>query len=111
MPRTVGFTLLLLLGLTGCQQIDPYTREGAWRPNDANGTALRVMAAVPADLARGMPAGAANGTVSAAAVARLQTDRVKPLPDSGLAQIVPVSAGTQAQPAAASPGAPAGGGI
>jgi hypothetical protein len=48
--------------------------------------------------------------VAAAAVERLKTDRVKPLLDSGLAQIVPVSAGSPA-PAAASPAAsPAGGG-
>jgi hypothetical protein len=106
MPRAVVFTLSMLLGLTGCQQTDPLLRDGVWRPNGSNDTALRAMAAVPADLARGARAGPANGTVAAAAVERLQTDRVKPLLDSGLAQIVPVSAGSPA-PAAASP---AGGG-
>jgi hypothetical protein len=110
MPRAVVFTLTMLLGLTGCQQIDPLLRDGVWRPNGSNETALRAMAAVPADLVHGAPAGPANGTVAAAAVERLQTDRVKPLLDSGLAQVVPVTAGAPAQPAASPAASSAGGG-
>jgi hypothetical protein len=79
-----------------------------WRPNGANDSNLRAMARVPADLAAAIPAGPADGDRAAAAVARLRHDRVRPLPDSGLAQVVPVS-GSSATTAVPAPAAVAGG--
>jgi hypothetical protein len=84
--RPIALLLPLLLAPTACDQIDPYTREGAWRPNNANDANLRAMVAVPADLAAGEPASPADGTLAAAALNRLRHDQVRPLPDSGAAQ-------------------------
>jgi hypothetical protein len=92
--------LLSLIAIAGC---DPYTRAGAWRPNRANDSNLRTMVAVPSDMAQATPADPADGVLAAAAVSRLRHDRVRPLLDSGLAQIQPVSAGSAAPPAAAPP--------
>lgn len=39
--------------LAGCSKIDPYEREGVWRPSGANAANLAVMVANPADLAVG----------------------------------------------------------
>jgi hypothetical protein len=83
--------LLLLLG--GCQQIDPYTRDGAWRPIRANEANLRVHVADPAMLERGVDNPRADGAVTAAAVHRYRTDRVKPLAASGVARIQATGAG------------------
>jgi hypothetical protein len=83
--------LLLLLG--GCQQIDPYTRDGAWRPIRANEANLRVHVADPAMLERGVDDPRADGAVMAAAVHRYRTDRVKPLAASGVARIQATGAG------------------
>jgi hypothetical protein len=105
MPRST--VLLLLVGLAGCDQIDPYKREGAWRPNGANEANLRAMVVVPSDLAVASRAGPADGELAAAALARLHHDQVRQLPDSALAQVVPVSSGTAA-PAAAAPTAGSG---
>jgi type IV pilus biogenesis protein CpaD/CtpE len=93
--------LPVLLALAGCNKTDPYQREGVWRPNGANAANLRTMVAVPADLVAAMPASPANGGLAAEALSRLRQDRVRPLPDSGLAQIVPVSGAAAAPPAAA----------
>jgi hypothetical protein len=101
MRRTT--TLLLLLALAGCDLTDPYLRAGAWRPNGANEANLRAMVAVPSDLAVATPASPADGGLAAAALDRLRHDRVRPLPDSGVAQIVPVSSGSTPSPAAAAP--------
>jgi hypothetical protein len=95
--------LFLLLGLAACQQTDPYQREGVWRPNGANDANLRAMVAVPADLAAATPAGPADGSLAAAALARLRHDQVKPLQDSGLAQITVGGSSAAAAPAAAAP--------
>jgi hypothetical protein len=95
--------LLLLLGLAACQQTDPYQREGVWRPNGANAANLRSMVAVPADLASATPESPADGSLAAAAVARLRHDQVRALPDSGLAEISPVGSSSAPAPAAAAP--------
>jgi hypothetical protein len=44
--------------------------------------------------------------MAAAALARLRLDQVRPLLDSGLAQLTPVANGTPPAPAAASPAGP-----
>lgn len=96
------FTIVvLLIALAGCDRTDPYRREGVWRPNGANDSNLRAMVVVPSDLALGTRAVPADGVLAAEALSRLHHDKVRPLPDSGLAQVVPVSGGTQAAPAAA----------
>jgi hypothetical protein len=103
MKRAAG--LLLLVALAGCNQIDPYQREGVWRPNGANDANLRAMVAVPSDLVAATPARPADGELAAAAVDRLRHDRVHPLPNTGLAQIVLSGGGPAAQaPAASTPG-------
>jgi hypothetical protein len=86
MSRSIA--LLLMLGLAGCDAIDPYSRAGAWHPNGANDADLRAMVAVPSDLALATPASPADGTLAAAALTRLRRDQVRPLLNSGLAQIV-----------------------
>jgi type IV pilus biogenesis protein CpaD/CtpE len=96
--------LSLLVALAGCNQIDPYTRPGNWRPNGANDANLRAMVAVPSDLAVATLASPANGQLAATAVGRLRNDAVRALPDSGLAEITPVSGGSSAPPAAAPAG-------
>ena len=103
MMRPVALLLPLLLSLAGCDpnQIDPYLRDGNWRPNGANAANLRAMVAVPADLVVARPAAPADGGLAAEVLDRLRHDRVKPLPDSGVAQVVPVSNGAPAQPAPA----------
>jgi type IV pilus biogenesis protein CpaD/CtpE len=109
MTRIAALLLPLLAALAGCNQIDPYTREGNWRPNGANDANLRAMVAVPADLATATPANPADGHMAAAALDRLRQGTVRALPDSGLAQIVPVSGGSSGQAGSAPPAAPTGG--
>jgi len=92
--------LFLLLAVTGCDQLDPYQREGVWRPNGANADDLRAMVAVPADLVAGRPAAPANGGLAVEALTRLRQDRVRPLPDSAVAQVVPITSAAPAQPTA-----------
>jgi hypothetical protein len=102
--------LTLLLALTACDHTDPYLRTGAWRPNGANEANLRAMVVVPSDVVVAEPAAHADGGRAAAAVARLRRDDVRPLPDSGVAQLVPVSGGAAAPPSAAAPPGTAGNG-
>lgn len=96
--------LVLLLVLAGCDFTDPYRRAGIWRPVGANEANLRAMMVAPSDLAVAAPSARADGGMAAAAIRRLRQDRVRPLLDSGLAQIVPVASPPAAQPAAATPG-------
>ena len=94
--------LLLLLAFTGCDQTDPYLRPGVWRPTKANDANFRAMVLVSSDLVAAAPASRADGGLAAAAVARLRQDKVRPLLDSGLARITPVSGGAP-PPAAVGP--------
>jgi hypothetical protein len=98
MQRSIA---LLLLVLAGCDQADPYLRDGVWRPNGANAANLRSMVVVPSDLAVATRATQADGGLAAAAMDRLRHDRVRPLPESGVAQMVPVGSGSPAPPATA----------
>jgi len=90
--------LILVLLLGGCEQIDPFTREGAWRPMRANEANLRIHVADPAMLDRGVDDRRADGQATAAAVQRYRTDRVKPLAASGVARIQATGAGGAAPP-------------
>jgi len=79
--------ILILLLLPACEQIDPYAREGVWRPLGANEANLRLHVATPSHLDRGVNEPRADGHVQAAAVQRYRTDRVKVLPASGVSRI------------------------
>jgi hypothetical protein len=101
--------VLLFLALAGCNQTDPYLRDGVWRPTGVNDDNLRAMVAVPSDLLAAMPPAPAHGGLAAAAVRRLLQDHVRPLPDSGVAQITAVAGGAPAPaPAPAAPGSEGG---
>jgi hypothetical protein len=99
--RTRLTLLPLVLALPACSLIDPFTRPGTWNPEGLSQTNLNASAASPGDLVSGRAAHDALGQTAAAAVDRLRTDHVRPLPDSAIAQITPVSNG------AGSGGAPA----
>jgi hypothetical protein len=93
--RLLRLQLLCLaaLALVGCDALDPYRREGTWRPNGANEANLRVMVASPADLVQGVGSVDGSGQQAAAALDRYRNDKLRPLPDSGVAKIVPVAIG------------------
>jgi len=103
MSRSTALLLLLVL-LSGCDAIDPYQRPGAWRPNGANAANLRAMVVVPSDLVVAARPARSDGVLAVEALTRLHRDRVKPLLDSGIAQITPVGNG----PPPAAPAAPSG---
>jgi len=103
MMMTRPVALLLVIALASCDQIGPYRREGVWRPGGVNDANLRAMVVVPSDLVLAAPSMPADGGLAAAAAARLRHDRVRPLLDSGLARVVPVTGGSAAPPGAAQP--------
>ena len=73
----------LLALLSGCVGPDPYDFPHTWRPTGANDANLAVMAARPADLARGRGTAPTDAQAAAAAVDRLRSGRVKPIGDAG----------------------------
>lgn len=83
----LGAGIVLLAG--GCSLTDPYQRPGSWRPLGVNDANLAVMVVNKSDLQQGTPGGLADGQLAAAAVERLRHDRVKPLGDSGVADLKP----------------------
>ena len=52
------------------------------------------MAVIPAERVRGTGAAGATGFTAAGAIERLRADRVKPLPDTGVARIITVPGGS-----------------
>ena len=93
MPRCQLLCIALLM-LMGCDAIDPYSREGTWRPANVNESNLRAMVTSPSDLVRGISSPGSDGQQAAAALDRQRNDKMRPLPDSALAKIVPVASGT-----------------
>jgi hypothetical protein len=91
-------TLLLLILLGGCSAIDPYERQGVWRPLNANEANLRIHVADPAMLERGVDDHRSDGRVMAQAVDRYRNDRVRPLPASSVSRIQPTGQGATAAP-------------
>ena len=85
--KRLGLAALPLLCLAGCEQIDPLTREGLWRPTGANAANLRAMVAVPGDLAQGRAARVSDGNTAARAVDRYRTGKVYPLQDTGISRV------------------------
>ena len=53
------------------------------------------MVVSPSDLARGVSSTDGNGQQAAAALDRYRNDKVRLLPDTGLAKIVPIASGSQ----------------
>jgi hypothetical protein len=73
-------TILSLLLLGGCAQIDPYTREDMWQPNGANSLNLAAMVVQPSDLIRGHGDPGPQPVLASIAVGRLLLGVPKPLP-------------------------------
>jgi hypothetical protein len=91
----IGWTpVLLLAALSGCNAYDPFTREGAWRPSGLNERNLAQMAVRPQERVEGTGATGAQGQSAVGALDRLRADRVKPLPDSGIARIISIPSGS-----------------
>lgn len=84
--RKTSLGLALLLGGCTGSIIDPYSREGAWRPNGANEANLVQMLATPTDYTQGQAAPDAMGELATSAVQRLLQDRVRNLPTSATTQ-------------------------
>ena len=102
--RTLAIVLLLIVA--GCRDTDPVLRPDLWNPVGVNETNIAAMVASPQDLIHGVEGQNADGVRAAAAVRRLETNHVKPLPDSGISEIkLQASGGGQG-----SDGTPAGGG-
>ena len=100
-PLATPFRLLLALALTllsACAATDPLYQDGRWQATNVNQANLVVQVSNPDDLIHGRRVSGSDGVVAAAAVTRLRQDRLKKLPDSGLAQITlsPGSAGSDA---------------
>jgi hypothetical protein len=96
MTMSFWITPLLLLGLAGCDQTDPYLRADLWRPSGANAANLRAAVVQPSDLVAATRVDPADAGLGTAALSRLRRDRVRPLLDSGLARITPVTGGSAA---------------
>jgi hypothetical protein len=74
--------------LAGCgPAYDPLERAGVWTPEHVNRANLVLLAANPADLVRGTGEAGTNGTLAAAAVTRLETNKLKKLPEAGLSDV------------------------
>jgi hypothetical protein len=76
--------LALLFAATSCAGLDdPMQREGTWRAENINDANLAAMVADPHHLEQGVGDDGSPAVLSAAAVHRLLTDQVKPLPAAG----------------------------
>jgi len=85
--KTAALLLSLAL-LGGCTEIlDQQNRDGAWRPSGANDHNLLLMVAQPNEIRSGTSTSGADGQTAAAAVDRLRTDRVRPLPASSFTNL------------------------
>ncbi|MBC7802220.1 MAG: hypothetical protein H7Z10_16520 [Gemmatimonadaceae bacterium] len=94
-------SVLVLLALGGCTDLEPYNRPGMWSATGANARNIAAMAANPGDLIRGRGDAGNDGLRSAAAVTRLQIDRPRAL--LSLSAEVAPGAGAAAAPAAPAP--------
>ena len=87
---------------------DPFQRTGTWRAEHVNDDNLAAMVADPRHLVQGVGDDSSPGVLSAAAVRRLLTDHVKPLPATNFGPVgntqTPASAGGDASGAAATGG-------
>src|SRR5262249_38782134 len=96
--RLLMCVAVLSLGACGLtDMIDPYQRQGMWRPDDANEDNLRAMVASPSDLVRGVSSNGSDGQQAAAALDRVRNDKMGVLPDSAIAKVTPVASGSGTQ--------------
>ncbi len=58
-----------------------------WTPNGANESNIAAQVANPTDLVQGRAATGGDGEQAAAAILRLRTGHVKPLPDSAISDL------------------------
>lgn len=70
-PRRRLLPLLALAALGACSQLDPYTREGIWKPSGVNDTNLAAMVADPTELWYGRQATQGTLRTATRAVDRL----------------------------------------
>jgi hypothetical protein len=85
--KPIALSLAALL-IGGCAWIvDPQNAPGTWRPAGVNEHNLRVMAAVPSEIRQGATFAPTDGEAARDGANRLRTDRVRPLPDTGVARI------------------------
>ncbi len=83
-PRIIAF-LVVLPAVAGCNRFDPLTSDRYWRPLGVNSDNIAAQVVNPVDFLHGRdPSGGADGDLAAAAVQRLRTGHVRPLPDSGV---------------------------
>ena len=88
---TITYRLLALAAMVavvaGCSETDPVLTPRLWNPVGVNETNIAAMVASPSDLVRGVDEPGSDGVRAAIAVQRLETNRVKALPDSGLSEV------------------------
>ncbi|MBR0653946.1 hypothetical protein [Plastoroseomonas arctica] len=63
-----------LLALSGCG-LDPYTRDGNWRPSGANEANLRLMVADPRDYQQGVAERGSDAQLATDALSRFRSAR------------------------------------
>ncbi len=82
-----ALTLAAMAAVAGCSQTDPVLTSRLWNPAGVNETNIAAMVASPSDLVRGVDEPGSDGIRAAVAVQRLETNRVKALPNSGLIEV------------------------
>jgi len=88
----LAFAILTLSACAGLT--DPYKRPGTWDITGSNDTNLQAMVATPGDLEEGHGDGLSTGQAAAAAIARLRSGHVYPLPDTALSDVKVSSSGS-----------------
>jgi hypothetical protein len=100
MPRKImllAASALCAGALGGCETYDPQLRAGVWHPIHPNRANLAMMAASPADLVHGHGSQTTDGILAAAAIDRLESNKLKKLPDAGLSDVQVKSQGTSGE--------------
>lgn len=82
-----AFLALALLAVAGCEAMEPYFREGTWRPTGSNDLNIAAQIIRPSDLVRGVDYAPRDGTMPTAAIERYRAGKIKKLPDSGLTSL------------------------
>ena len=86
--QACALATLWVLPMAGCAATDPLLRTDVWHPTGANEMKIAPQGANPVDRVRGRePSGGANGALAAAAIHRLRTGHVTPLPDSAISDM------------------------
>jgi len=80
--QNIALVAIAALALVGCEQVnrDPFEQKLTWSPTGANDANLRAMLSNPNDMVVGRGERGSNAILANAAVTRVLTDKVKPLP-------------------------------